>query len=114
MIGIRSYLVTLLSLCALAGCSMDKPGSPAAPSTSGGGSGKSLKIAGMGFQNDQFFKIAEFGMKDAATKNGVELSLANSGGSLEKELSLIDTYTASKVNAIVMAPSNPKSSVSAL
>jgi ABC-type sugar transport system substrate-binding protein len=68
----------------------------------------------MGFQNDQFFKIAEFGMKDAATKNGVELSLGNSGGSLDKELSLIDTYVAAKVNAIVMAPTSPKASVSAL
>jgi ABC-type sugar transport system substrate-binding protein len=95
---------------------MDKTGSSAPPGETGSSPGKSgtFKIAGMGFQNDQFFKIAEFGMKDAAGKNGVELSLANSAGSLEKELSLIDTYTAGKVNAIVMAPSNPKSSVSAL
>src|SRR5438128_1598908 len=74
---------TLLSaLTALAGCSMDKPGQ-SAPATSPRPIGDKIatfKIAGMGFQNDQFFKIAEFGMKDAASKNGVELSLANSGG----------------------------------
>lgn len=107
----------LFALPALAGCSMDKPGQSAAPSAgqpSLASGSTSYKIAGMGFQNDQFFKIAELGMKDAAAKNGVELSLGNSGGSLDKELSLIDTYTSGKVNAIVMAPSNPKSSISAL
>ncbi len=110
------FAAVLLALTPLAGCSMDKPGQPTSTTTTQASSGASTKykIAGMGFQNDQFFKIAEFGMKDAATKNGVELSLGNSGGSLDKELSLIDTYVAAKVNAIVMAPTSPKASVSAL
>ena len=67
----------------LYGCSMDKPGTNAGPPSSGAPpvSAKSqYKIAGIGFQNDQFFKIIELGMKDAAAKNGVDLSLGNSAG----------------------------------
>lgn len=110
----------LLTGLALAGCSMDKPGSnatstmgsPTSPSTSGS-SGR-YKIAGIGFQNDQFFKIIEFGMKDAAKKNDVDLVQGNSGGALDKEISLVDTYVGQKVNAIVIAPYNQKASVAAL
>jgi sugar transport system substrate-binding protein len=99
------------------GCSMDKPGSnnaPTVPETGGKNSFKTYKIAGVGFQNDQFFKIIELGMKDAADKNKVELVQGNSAGALDKEISLIDTYTTQKVNAIVIAPFNSKSSVAGL
>ena len=39
---------------------------------------KKLKIAGIVFQEDQFFRLIQFGMQDAADKAGVELLLANS------------------------------------
>lgn len=108
----------LLTGLALTGCTMDKPGSAPTPSAgttapSSGSPGK-FKIAGIGFQNDQFFKIIEFGMKDAAKKNDVDLVQGNSGGALDKEISLLDTYTGQKVNAIVIAPYNQKASVAAL
>ena len=73
-----------------------------------------FKIAGIGFQDDQFFKLIEFGMKAAAEKEGVELSLGNSGGNLDKEISLIETYTANQINAICVAPLSAKASVPAL
>lgn len=115
-------LFLLLSASLLVGCSMDKPGSSAPPSsgmapTSGGapsGAKGQYKIAGIGFQNDQFFKIAELGMKDAAQKNGVDLSLGNSAGALDKEISLLDTYMAQKMDAIVIAAYNSKSSIAGL
>ncbi len=113
----RHLIAFILVLTPLAGCSMDKPGAPASPSSprsTSGSSATKYKIAGLGFQNDQFFKVIEFGMKDAAAKEGVELSLGNSGGSLDKEISLIDTYVAARVNAIVVAPTNPKASIPAL
>src|SRR5512143_644182 len=93
----------LLLTIILAGCTMDQPNKagPAGPKPA---SGAKYKIAGIGFQNDQFFKTAELGMKDAGTKQGVNLTLANSGGSLDREIQLVDTYVAGKVDALVVAP----------
>lgn len=120
----RSQYTIITSLLILAatlpfGCSMDKPGINTTTPTNTGNSatpatkGK-YKIAGIGFQNDQFFKIIELGMKDAAQKQGVELALGNSAGALDKEISLLDTYTAQKMDAIVIAPYNMKSSIAGL
>jgi len=72
------------------------------------------RIAGMVFQEDQFFRLALFGMKDAAARNGVELLEANSAGKPDKEIQLINTYIASGVDAIVVSPLSAKASVSAL
>lgn len=73
-----------------------------------------MKIAGIVFQEDQFFRLAEYGMKEASRKLGVELYVGNSFGSLDKEISLIDTYVARKVDAIVIAPLSIKASIPAL
>jgi len=111
-------LLLLLSTGLLSsGCSMDKPGSDTAPKVNSGNGTASkgkYKIAGIGFQNDQFFKINELGMKDGAEKSGVDLLLGNSAGALDKEISLLDTYVAQKVDAIVIAPYNTKSSTAGL
>ncbi len=112
-----AFLLLLLTLPF--GCSMDKPGSDSAPRSpkpeTGAAAAKSAyKIAGIGFQNDQFFKIIELGMTDAAKKQGVELALGNSAGALDKEISLLDTYLSQKMDAIVIAPYNSKSSIAGL
>ena len=115
-----SYVLCLLAImiCPFTGCSMDKPGgetasvSPDAKPPSG--ESRRFKIAGVGFQNDQFFKIIEFGMKDGAKKHSVDLSLGNSGGELDREISLIDTYVNQKMDAIVIAPFNQKASIAGL
>ncbi|MCS6862535.1 MAG: substrate-binding domain-containing protein [Abditibacteriales bacterium] len=75
---------------------------------------RKYKIAGVGFQDDQFFKLIEFGMKAAAEKNGVELSLGTSAGSLDKEIALVDAYIAQKVDALAIAPISQKGSIAAL
>ena len=72
------------------------------------------RIAGIVFQEDQFFRLILFGMREAAKKNGVELLEANSAGKPDKELELINTYIANKVDAIVISPLSLKASVSAL
>ncbi len=72
------------------------------------------RIAGMVFQEDQFFRLVLFGMKDAAAKNGAELLEANSAGKPDKEIQLINTYIASGIDAIVVSPLSAKASVSAL
>jgi len=72
-------------------------------------------IAGVVFQQDQFFNGIELGMKAAAAKaGGVELLLANTEGRPEKEASLIDTYISRGVKAIVISPISPKGSIPAL
>ena len=72
------------------------------------------RIAGIVFQEDQFFRLVLFGMRDAAKKNGVELLEANSANKLDKEVELINTYIASNVDAIVISPLSAKASVGGL
>ena len=72
------------------------------------------RIAGIVFQEDQFFRLVLFGMRDAAGKNGVELLEANSAGKPDKEVGLINTYIASNVDAIVISPLSARASVAAL
>jgi ABC-type sugar transport system substrate-binding protein len=72
------------------------------------------RIAGIVFQEDQFFRLVLFGMRDAAKKNDVELLEANSANKPDKEVQLINTYIANNVDAIAIAPLSAKSSVSAL
>lgn len=72
------------------------------------------KIAGIVFQEDQFFRLVTFGMREAATRNGIELLEANSANKPDKEIQLVNTYIASGVNAIVISPLSLKASSSAL
>jgi ABC-type sugar transport system substrate-binding protein len=96
----------------LAGCSRDRPGgSSAQPSPA---AGARFKIAGMGFATDQFFKLCQVGMTQAAKKENVDLVYGNNAGSLDKEISLVDTYVTDRVQAIVVAPTNSKASEPAL
>ena len=71
-------------------------------------------IAGIVFQQDQFFNGIQSGMKSSAAKAGVELLLANSDFHQEKEISLVDTFAARGVKAIVISPISPKGSEQAL
>ncbi|HTY59875.1 MAG TPA: substrate-binding domain-containing protein [Bacteroidota bacterium] len=72
------------------------------------------KIAGIVFQEDQFFRLVLFGMRDAASRGGADLLEANSEGKPDKEIQLINTYIASGVDAIVISPLSAKASVIAL
>ncbi|MDP2884287.1 MAG: substrate-binding domain-containing protein [Ignavibacteria bacterium] len=72
------------------------------------------RIAGIVFQEDQFFRLILFGMRDAATRNDVELLEANSAGKPDKEVGLINTYIANNVDAIVISPLSARASVAAL
>ncbi len=72
------------------------------------------RIAGIVFQEDQFFRLVQFGMRDAAAKNGIQLLEANSDNKLDKEIQLINTYISTGVDAIVISPLSHKASISAL
>ena len=99
----------LVAFCLLVGCQPDKPGS--APS--GGDPGK-RQLAGIVFQDDQFFKLVETGMKSQAEKEGVNIGTGNSGNALDKEIALLETYITRRVDAIVIAPVSVKGSIPAL
>ena len=72
------------------------------------------RIAGIVFQEDQFFRLVLFGMRDAAKKADVELLEANSAGRPDKEIQLVNTYIAQGVDAIVISPLSARASMSAL
>jgi ABC-type sugar transport system substrate-binding protein len=72
------------------------------------------KVAGIVFQEDQFFRLVLFGMRDAAKRLDVELLEANSQNKPDKEIQLVNTYLASGIDAIVISPLSKKTSLSAL
>ena len=72
------------------------------------------RVAGMVFQEDQFFRLVLFGMRDAARRSGIEFLEANSNSRPDREIQLVNTYIAQGVDAIVISPLSARASVSAL
>lgn len=104
MARFRSTLFSLAAVCTLAAGCNQQPASD---------SGKP-KIGAIVLQEDQFFRLNEFGMRAAADELGVELMMNNSFGTLDKEIALIDTYMANQVAALVVPPQSATSSIPAL
>lgn len=71
-------------------------------------------IAGIVFQQDQYFRGVQIGMEKATAAAGDELLSGNSDSKLEKEAQLIDTYIARGVGAIVVAPLSAEGSMKSL
>ena len=99
------HATLLLVLCAAltAGCHK-KSDSAAGPTSRPAGK---LKIAAILMQQDQFFRLNELGMKDAAKKADVELPVSNAESKQPQEIALVDTYIESKVDAILVSPLKP-------
>ena len=105
-IALMFVILTFAASCFFfQGCAKSKDDSQA--------SGK-LKIAGIVFQEDQFFRLFQFGMKDAAKKAGVELLTANCDNKPDKEIQLVNTYIARQVDAIIISPLSATASVTAI
>ena len=75
---------------------------------------KKLTIAGIVFQEDQFMKTILIGMKAAADKYDVDLLTANTANQINKEVELVNTYTARGVDAICITSLSKTASVPAL
>lgn len=73
-----------------------------------------VRIGGLVFQEDQYMRLVQVGMREEAKKRNVELMMNNTFNTLDKEISLIDTYLANQVRAVVVAPLSSKGSVAAL
>jgi len=65
-------------------------------------------------QQDQFFRMNEQGMREAAASHNADLKIQNAGGALDKEASIVDTFLAQKVDAIVVSPLGSQASIPAL
>lgn len=107
-LGIRHFVALLPALTALVsvGCN--------APKGDAGSGAKKFKIVGIGMQSDEFFRLAEFGMRDAAAKANVEFLYGNSVNKPEKEAELVNTYAGQGVDAIVISPVSSTGSVQTL
>jgi ABC-type sugar transport system substrate-binding protein len=75
---------------------------------------KKLVFGGIVFQEDQFMRTVQLGMKAKAKENGVEMLVANSDNKIEKEVEIINTYIERGVDAICVVPLSPEGSVQAL
>lgn len=80
----------------------------------GAASAEDTTIAGIVFQQDMFMRSVELGMIAEAEELGIDILTANSDNKLEKEASLINTYIARGVDAIVIAPLGEEASIPAL
>ncbi len=82
--------------------------------TPSGATAKPVRMAGIIFQEDQFFRLIQLGMKDAAAKEHVELMEGNSDNKPDKEFQLVQTYVNQKVDAVLISPLSKTGSVQAL
>jgi len=71
-------------------------------------------VAGLVYQEDQFFRFVLLGMHDAAARRGVKFLEADSDGKPDREIQLINTYVARGVDAIVISPLSARASRAAL
>jgi simple sugar transport system substrate-binding protein/ribose transport system substrate-binding protein len=83
-----------------------------APATSA--NSKSMTIAGVVFQDDQFMKSMVQGYTDAGAKYGIKVVSANTNNDQANEADLIQTYIAQKVDGIAIAPLSQDASIANL
>ena len=76
--------------------------------------GKPPKIATVIFQDDQFFRLIEFGAREAAQQAGATSVEGNSENKLDKEKQLVDAFVTGKADALVISPLSRKASVEAI
>lgn len=116
---VLALILALAMLLCLAACASDtttdKPtdntdNSSETPAPEGG---KKL-IAGMVFQEDQFFKTLSAGYQAAADDNGYEIQLANTNNDQSKETETLNTYVAQGVAGVAISPLNTQVSPAAV
>jgi len=81
---------------------------PAAPAV------KPAKLATIIFQDDQFFRLIQFGAREAAQKAGATTVEGNSDNKLDKERQLVDTFLTAGADAIIISPLSRKASMETL
>jgi simple sugar transport system substrate-binding protein/ribose transport system substrate-binding protein len=88
---------------------------PASTVMAGGGKqSDEIVVAGIVHTEDQFMKLLNLGYQVAAKEEGVRLLLSNTAIDQAREVELINTYMAQKVNGLVIAPLSASTSVAGL
>ena len=105
MAGVTAVLVTAASILA-PGCARHAPA--AAPAH------KKIQLAAIVFQEDQFFRLVQLGMKEAADKAGADLMVGNSNNKPEKEFELVSAYAGRNVDVLLISPLSRSGSATAL
>ncbi len=100
---LQRLFVMILGVSLLAGC-----GGQAKPAED------QHQIAGIIFQEDQFFRLVDMGMRTAAEGAGAKYLSASTSNLLDREASLVETYISQGVDAIVISPISMKSSLPVL
>ncbi len=75
---------------------------------------KKPKLAGVIFQEDQFFRLIVNGMRTAAEENGAKLFEANSESKADREMQIVNNYIQRGVDAILISPLSGTASKTAL
>lgn len=107
----------MLMLVSMVACGNSKTNTPADTASTNGtssddsekgnqDSGSNKTIAGLVFQEDQFFKMISAGYAAAAEEFGYEIQLANTTNDQSKETEIINTYAAQKLAGIAVSPMN--------
>ncbi len=65
-------------------------------------------------QEDQFFRLCEYGMRAAAEDEDINVMVTSSRNDLNQEISLVDTHIANQVDALIVAPLSISGSIPAL
>lgn len=120
---VLSLLLALAMIFTFAACAKkdDAPkttgGNAESNQTEGGskpaGDGKKM-IAGMVFQEDQFFKTLSAGYQAAADDLGYEIQLTNTNNDQSKETDALNTYVAQGVLGVAISPLNTQVSPAAV
>src|SRR5262245_40739819 len=100
----KSVILGFFSLASLVAFAADSPAPKSNPP----------KIATIVFQDDQFFRLIQFGARDGAQKGGATTVEGNSDNKLDKERQLVDTFITGKADAIVISPLSRKASIETL
>lgn len=94
----KTFLYLIISIVLiLASCKKSKAG------TESSAEKDDIVIAGLVFQEDQFFRFVKLGMEEAAPKAGHEFLGGNSDNKLDKEIQLVNTYSTRGVRARAVA-----------
>lgn len=102
---VAGMMASAMIVTLMAGCSSS--------SESGGGEDQ-LTVAGIVFQNDEFAKMMQQGMSDAAEDAGARFLPGNSEDSVDRESELVNTYMSSNVDGIAVNILDADTSVAAL
>jgi len=71
-------------------------------------------VAGIVFQEDQFFRLLSLGYQDAAREAGYRCLLGNTANDQAREAELVNAYAAQKVAGLAIAPLNAATSLPVL